>query len=52
MLLDKNHEANLEARIDKAFRYYGSEKAKADEVLYEEYVRGGVDVLYEKLTDE
>lgn len=51
MLLDKNHEANLEARIDKAFRFYGSEKAKADEELYEEYVRGGVDVLYEKLIE-
>jgi len=49
MLLDKEHEPEFEERINKAFRYYGSEKASADEELYEEYVRGGVDVLYEKL---
>lgn len=49
MLLDKEHEPDLDERINKAFRYYGSDKAQPDEALYEEYVRGGVDVLYDKL---
>jgi len=51
MLLDKNNEPDTEKRIDKAFREYGSEQAKADEELFESYVRGGVNVLYEKLMD-
>ena len=49
MLLDKNNEPELDKRIDKAFRLYGKEEAKPDEELFEQYVRGGVDVLYEKL---
>ncbi len=49
MLLDKEHEPSFDERINKAFRYYGSKKAGLDEALYEQYVRGGVDVLYEKL---
>jgi len=49
MLLDKEHEADFNERINKAFRYYDSEKAAVDEELFESYVRGGVDVLYEKL---
>ncbi len=49
MLLDKNNEPNIDERVNKAFRYYGDEKAKYDEELYEQYVRGGVDKLYEKL---
>lgn len=49
MLLDKENEANFDERVNKAFRYYGSDKAQTDEQLYEQYVRGGVDVLYEKL---
>ncbi|MDD5017973.1 MAG: hypothetical protein PHO15_07760, partial [Eubacteriales bacterium] len=49
MLLDKEHEPNLDERINKAFRYYGSETAQPDEALFEEYVRGGVEILYEKL---
>ena len=52
MLLDKNHEPDFETRVDKAFRLYATEKAKPDEILYEEYVRGGVDVLYEKLIEQ
>lgn len=51
MLLDKKHEPDLQGRIDKAFRNYGSEKAMMDEALYEEYVRGGIEVLHEKLID-
>ena len=49
MLLDKEHEPDFDERLNKAFRYYGSEKAQPDEALFEQYVRGGVDVLYEKL---
>ena len=51
MLLDDNHESNFDVRVDKAFRFYGTEKAAPDEELYESYVRGGVDVLYEKLIE-
>lgn len=49
MLLDAKYEPNKDERVNKAFRYFNSEKAEPDEVLYEEYVRGGIDVLYEKL---
>lgn len=49
ILLDKNNEPDAEKRVDKVFRDYGSEKAISDEELFEMYVRGGVDVLYEKL---
>lgn len=51
MLLDKENEMDFNERINKAFRYDGSEKAQGDEQLYEQYVRGGVDVLYEKLLE-
>lgn len=51
LLLDKNYEPNLDERINKAFRYYGTKAAVSDELLYEEYVRGGVDKLYEKLIE-
>lgn len=51
MLLDKNNESDFDKRVDKAFRLYGKEEAKSDELLYEDYVRGGVDVLYEKLIE-
>jgi hypothetical protein len=52
MLLDKENEPNFEERINKAFRYFGTEEGKADSELYEQYVRGGVDVLYEKLIED
>jgi hypothetical protein len=51
MLLDEDYEPDLEERINKAFRYYGSDKSQDDENLFEQYVRGGVDVLYEKLIE-
>ena len=51
ILLDKEHESDFEERINKAFRYYGSDKARPDEELYEQYVRGGVEILSEKLLD-
>lgn len=46
MLLDKNNESDPEKRVDKAFR--GLEN-KEDELLYNSYVLGGVEVLHEKL---
>lgn len=49
MLLDKAYEPDLDKRIDKAFRLFGKAESKPDEEIYESYVRGGVDVLYEKL---
>ena len=49
MLLDKNYEPDFDKRINKAFRFYNSQKAKHDEELYESYVRGGVEFLHEKL---
>ena len=49
MLLDENYEKDLQIRISKAFRKMG-EKIE-DIQRYESYVRGGVDVLYEKLIE-
>ena len=49
MLLDKKNEPSFDERVEKAFRHYGTDRAKPDEDLYESYVRGGVDILYEKL---
>ena len=49
LLLDKNHEPNPQKRIEKAFR---GNNDPEDEELYESYVRGGVEVLYEKLMDD
>lgn len=51
MLLDTKHEPDLDERINKAFLYFGTEKAKEDEELFEDYVRGGIDVLYDKLIE-
>ncbi len=47
MLLDKEHEPDEQTRIDKTFRHL--EENAEDEARFEAYVRGGVDVLYEKL---
>lgn len=52
MLLDEKNEPNFEERVNKAFRYFGTDKSKDDEVLFEQYVRGGVEVLYEKLIEK
>lgn len=51
MLLDKKHEPDFDKRVDKAFRFYGKEQAIPDEERYESFVRGGVDILYEKLIE-
>lgn len=48
MLLDQKHESDPEKRIEKAFR---GNNDPDDEALYESYVRGGVEVLYEKLME-
>ena len=49
MLLDANYEPDEEKRIDKAFRHLGQDPA--DEERFDSYVRGGIDVLYEKLVE-
>ena len=46
MLLDTKNEPDLEKRIEKAFRRI---KNESDEELYESYVRGGIEILYDKL---
>lgn len=51
MLLDKKNAVAADERVDKAFRNYNSPQAESDEELYEQYVLGGVDVLYEKLIE-
>lgn len=51
ILLDGKYEANVENRVDKAFRFYGSDEAKDDEELYNQYVLGGVDKIFEKLME-
>ena len=50
MLLDKNYESDEDKRIDKALRYVGENSA--DKEHFESYVRGGIDVLYEKLIED
>lgn len=49
MLLDSQYEPDPQKRIDKAFRHMGENPA--DEERFNAYVRGGVDVLYEKLIE-
>jgi len=52
ILLDEQYEPDFEKRVDKAFRNYGTEAGDDDYERYDKYVRGGVDVLYEKLIQE
>lgn len=47
LLLDESYEPDKEKRLDKAFRELG--KDENDLKLFERYMLGGVDVLYEKL---
>lgn len=51
MLLDKNNEPDVNKRIDKAFRFIGTSEAEKDEILFENYVRGGIEILNEKLIE-
>ena len=48
LLLDKNYEPDAQNRLNKAFRNFGAEE---DLELFDSYVLGGVEVLYEKLID-
>ena len=48
LLLDSEYEPNEEKRLDKAFRHLGQDE---DLDLLDQYVLGGVDVLYEKLIE-
>lgn len=48
LLLDVANEPDSEKRLDKAFRHFGSEE---DLALFDQYVLGGVEVLYEKLVE-
>ena len=55
MLLDDNETLSQTERIDRAFRY-DTLPDKADELkknleLFHDYVRGGIDLMYEKFTD-
>ncbi|MCR0417536.1 hypothetical protein MKC71_10585 [[Clostridium] innocuum] len=49
LMLDSEYEADIEKRLDKAFRELG--KDEADLALFDSYVLGGVEILYEKLID-
>lgn len=49
MLLDDEYEPDVQKRIDKAFRHMG--ESPEDIERFDGYVRGGVDVLYEKLIE-
>lgn len=53
MLLDKKNESSFDERVNKAFRNYGdnSKETHSDEDLYEQYVLGGVELLYDKLIE-
>lgn len=48
VLLDEGNEPDQAKRMDKAFRHFGQEN---DLALFDQYVLGGVDVLYEKLIE-
>ena len=47
--LDNSQPDRTQKRLDKAFRFMGTPQAEPDEKRFEEYMRGGIDVLYEKL---
>lgn len=50
MLLDKEYEPVFDKRVDKAFRdFYDDKKNKKDFERFNDYVRGGVEIIYEEL---
>ena len=55
MLLDKTTERTSEERINMAFRYDSQQDKAADLQqnleLFNDYVRGGIEIMYEKFTD-
>ena len=50
-LLDKKNDENNEKRIDSAFRNLGAEDTQKEINRFNEYILGGVDILYEKLIE-
>lgn len=50
LLLDCEYEPVKEKRLDRAFRHLG--KDECDLELFDSYVLGGVEVLYQKLIEE
>ena len=50
-LLDKNNKISSQERIDRAFRFIGTSNYQNELDLFNEYILGGVDVLYEKLIE-
>ena len=50
LILDSDYEPDEEKRLDKAFRELG--KDENDLALFDSYVLGGVEILYEKLITE
>ena len=50
MLLDRKDDFDINERVDKAFRYDADSKKRADgDKVFWEYVRGGIEYLYENL---
>jgi hypothetical protein len=49
MLLDRKKESDFNKRISKAFNEINTDAAASDEELYNKYVLGGVEVLYESI---
>ncbi|MFA6708697.1 MAG: hypothetical protein WCR79_03225 [Fusobacterium sp.] len=49
LLLDNKYEPSKDKRIDKAFRYMDTEKGEKDYELYDGYVRGGIEILYNRI---
>ena len=49
LILDTENEPNEELRMDKAFKTFGDDES--DIALFDAYVLGGVEVLYEKLIE-
>lgn len=51
LMSDKKYEPDLEERVNKAFRFFGTPEAEADEELFNQYVLGGIDKIYEMLIE-
>ena len=51
MLLADKYEPDTKERINKAFNFLNNTKVSNDEHLFNSYVLGGIDVLYEKLVE-
>ena len=47
LLLDSSYEPDFLKRVDKAFRHFG--ECEEDLELFEAYMRGGIEVLYDKI---